>query len=87
MWCAHHRWGYSKREGAHERVITPRGREANRIELVRDAYLGRVAADGGAVPCEDASCGCAENRGIALDAIGDDDDELVVGHSARGLTS
>jgi pimeloyl-ACP methyl ester carboxylesterase len=44
-----------------------------------------VAVD---LPCEDTSLGCAAYRDIVLEAIGDDDAELVVvGHSAGGLTA
>lgn len=53
--------------------------------LLTDAGHRVVAID---LPCEDASLGCAAYRDIALDAIGDADDELiVVGHSAGGLTA
>jgi pimeloyl-ACP methyl ester carboxylesterase len=40
-----------------------------------------VAVD---LPCEDAALGCAAYRDIALEAIGDADDLVVVGHSAGG---
>jgi pimeloyl-ACP methyl ester carboxylesterase len=53
--------------------------------LLTDAGHRVVAID---LPCEDASLGCAAYRDIALDAIGDAGDELVVvGHSAGGLTA
>jgi pimeloyl-ACP methyl ester carboxylesterase len=40
------------------------------------------------LPCEDRSLGCAAYRDIALEAIGDAGDDLVVvGHSAGGLTA
>jgi pimeloyl-ACP methyl ester carboxylesterase len=40
------------------------------------------------LPCEDSSLGCGAYRDIALDALGDAADELiVVGHSAGGLTA
>jgi pimeloyl-ACP methyl ester carboxylesterase len=43
-----------------------------------------VAVD---LPCEDAALGCAAYRDIALEAIGEADDLVVVGHSAGGLTA
>ena len=40
------------------------------------------------LPCEDASLGCGAYRDIALGAIGEAGDDLVVvGHSAGGLTA
>jgi pimeloyl-ACP methyl ester carboxylesterase len=40
------------------------------------------------LPCEDSSLGCAAYRDIVLEAVGDvDDDLVVVGHSAGGLTA
>lgn len=53
--------------------------------LVTDAGHRVVAID---LPCEDASQGCAAYRDLALEAIGDaGDDVVVVGHSAGGLTA
>jgi pimeloyl-ACP methyl ester carboxylesterase len=52
---------------------------------LRDAGHRVVAID---LPCEDSSLGCAAYRDIALEAIGDvGDDLVVVGHSAGGLTA
>jgi pimeloyl-ACP methyl ester carboxylesterase len=40
------------------------------------------------LPCDDSSLGCAAYRDVALEAVGDvDDDLVVVGHSAGGLTA
>ena len=40
------------------------------------------------LPCEDPLLGCAAYCDVALEAIGEDDDDLVVvGHSAGGLTA
>lgn len=39
------------------------------------------------LPCEDTALGCAAYRDVALDAIADDDELVVVGHSAGGLTA
>jgi pimeloyl-ACP methyl ester carboxylesterase len=53
--------------------------------LLTDAGHRVVAID---LPCEDTSLGCAAYRDIALDAIADAGDDLVVvGHSAGGLTA
>ena len=53
--------------------------------LLTDAGHRVVAID---LPCEDSSLGCAAYRDIALEAIGDvGDDLVVVGHSAGGLTA
>ena len=53
--------------------------------FLTDAGHRVVAID---LPCEDGSLGCAAYRDIALDAVGDAGDELVVvGHSAGGLTA
>jgi pimeloyl-ACP methyl ester carboxylesterase len=59
------------------------------LGAARAAPYGRrhrvVAID---LPCEDSSLGCAAYRDIALEAIGDvGDDLVVVGHSAGGLTA
>ena len=52
---------------------------------LREAGHRVVAID---LPCEDSSLGCAAYRDIALAAIGDAGDDLVVvGHSAGGLTA
>jgi pimeloyl-ACP methyl ester carboxylesterase len=53
--------------------------------FLSDAGHRVVAID---LPCEDASTGCAGYRDIAIDALGDaGDDVVVVGHSAGGLTA
>jgi pimeloyl-ACP methyl ester carboxylesterase len=53
--------------------------------LIRGAGHEVVAID---LPCEDASVGCAGYRDIALDAVRDAGNDLVVvGHSAGGLTA
>lgn len=53
--------------------------------LLTDAGHRVVAID---LPCEDSSLGCAAYRDIALDAIADaGDDLIVVAHSAGGLTA
>jgi pimeloyl-ACP methyl ester carboxylesterase len=50
-----------------------------------DAGHRVVAID---LPCEDSSLGCAAYRDIVLEAVGGlDDDLVVVGHSAGGLTA
>jgi pimeloyl-ACP methyl ester carboxylesterase len=53
--------------------------------FLTDAGHRVVAID---LPCEDSSLGCAAYRDVALEAIGDvGDDLVVVGHSAGGLTA
>jgi pimeloyl-ACP methyl ester carboxylesterase len=57
-----------------------------RVEPMISAAGHRVVAID--VPCEDASKGCAAYSAIALEAVEDaDDDVVVVGHSAGGLTA